>query len=543
MILDSRSDLSIQPLGPGWIQRLTTDRFVAIWAGVVFLYGLPPGGPSLGVFLQDLEISRLRTETGKLRGSFFLAIQEKSSMHTFAFTDNSGLFKAYRSPTRISDSYLEIIASEGVRVKDLDIERIVEFLELGNVHFERTFVSSIKKFQHDDIVTFCKERRTCKIEKALPTVSTRNDVGLEEVFAQLARSFEAETLSVDLTGGFDSRLVACLLRGAGAKFESALSGSPDLADRKIASAVASKLGVPFFFYAPPVKLSPGEFEKVFDWTDGMADALYFRRIAGLQRTRAERGVTLAISGMGGALFKDVFWLHEFPFYWKRRSNTTRWFDLRMMPQSKTKGILTDRLEPLIQNMRLDFINRLNRHVSELNTLTYDKLGYFVKYQTFSGVNLTSRSRVGPLSYDPLLEFDVFRISYNLPRMQRVFNSVHRRLISKYCPYIAEIVTTEGFAPTTRIGGLPKSAIGYSHNKARRIIRKVAQRLGSQTVFAPASPDDPLIASGVRESAEFAVDVAYLKSLDVLDQGIVAEKVRTDIVGRMRTVAHLCRRLS
>jgi hypothetical protein len=436
-----------------------------------------------------------------------------------------------------------LLDAERLKPEDLDPERVVEFLELGNIHFERSFAPAISKFQYSDIVTFGADARTVAFKKRLPAVSEPNNEKIEDIFTKLSCSLGEQSVSVDLTGGFDSRLVACLLRRAGVEFETALSGAPGLSDREIARAVAKELDVPFHYYVPPVPSAGAEFDEVFELTDGMADVLYFRRIVGLQRSRSARGITLSISGMGGALFKDVFWLHEFPFYKRKHSNTARWFDLRMMPRKKAHGLLADQLRNASAAMRAEFLLRLREFVADLNTRTFDQLGYFVKYQAFSGCNLTGRSRIGPLAYDPLLEHDVFRVSYNLPRTRRMFNSYHRNLLSKYYPKVAEIVTTEGFSASTRLSALPRSAMGYSRNKARRLVRKVTQRLGAPVLYGPLSPDHPAIAAHVKASKEFASDLDCLKSMNILDRGVTADKVSTDLVGRLQTVARLYRRVA
>jgi hypothetical protein len=543
MILDAHSALKTQAFGNGWFQRSETELHVAIWAGFVFVEGAAPGEPSIRILLNQLNCSPIQAAATKLKGVFFLAIQDKRSLQIVAFVDNSGLFKAFYTSSRISDSQLELLESERLKAGDLDPQRTVEFLELGNIHFERSFSPAIRKFQYGDIVTFDGGGNTTTFKKRLPPVSEHNADKLEDLFTSLAHTLKEQSVSVDLTGGFDSRLVACLLHRAGTQFETALSGSADLVDLGIARSVAKELDVPFHYYIPPVPSDPAEFDEVFDLTDGMVDVLYFRRIVGLQRSRSARGVTLSISGMGGALFKDVFWLHEFPFYGRKHSNTARWFDLRMMPRRKTHGIVTDGLRSASAAMRADFILRLSDFVADVNTRTFDQLGYFVKYQAFCGCNLTGRSRVGPLAYDPLLDYDVFRMSYNLPRSRRMFSSYHRNLLSSFCPKVAEIVTTEGFSASTRLRVLPRSAVGYSRNKARRLVRKVTQRLGAPVLYGPVSPDDPSVAAHVRASKQFASDVECLKSMNIVDRGVAADKVSIDLVGRLQTVARLYRRVA
>ena len=544
MILDLHSDLAAIALVPGVMQRVETASYVALWSGVIFISDLPPGRIAVDTFLFDLDPSEIQNAAKMLKGVFFLAIQHKQSSRIHAFIDNSGLFKAFYTSTRIGDSFLELIAVENLCASEFEPARIIEFLELGNIYFSRTFSEKIHKISHDDLLSISLSGRVERRKKSLSKLSEPRFDKLPDVFQQLATSFRSETLSIDLTGGFDSRLVACLFAAAGLRFETALSGSPSFAEFRIARLVAKRLGVPFFEYSPPLQVRASELDELFDLTDGMSDLLQFRRIARFQRDRMSRGVTLAISGMGGEMFKDFWWIHEFPFYKRKHSNIRRLFNLRIMPEQKTTGLLAEKLERERFGMKEEFIDRLESYIDIWNTRTYDNVSYLMKMQEFAGCNLTKRFQVAGLqSYAPLLEYDVVRIAYSLPRTSRIFNSYHRALLSKCCPTVARIVTTEGFSASSKITSLPVSALGYASNKARRLITKMSQRLGGRILFAPNSPDDPLIAGAVRASPEFEVDLRYLKEVGIVSCGVDVRKIRSDLVGRLMTLARLHRRLS
>src|SRR5207245_6966712 len=118
----------------------------------------------------------------------------------------------------------------------------------------------------------------------------------------LAESACAERVSVDLTGGIDSRLLAVVLNYFGLRFEVAASGVPGNSDVQIARAVAEALGKDFHLTTHDAAGS--DWNELFVISDGLFDLGKTGRPIQLQKDRVKRGITLALSGAGGELYKD-----------------------------------------------------------------------------------------------------------------------------------------------------------------------------------------------------------------------------------------------
>src|ERR671928_33262 len=98
---------------------------------------------------------------------------------------------------------------------------------LGQVVGPRTFVAGIEKLPGREILELPADGSPARRRaKPLPDAVPGGTATVLDRFAALARSLEGRALSVDATGSFDSRLVACLLDGHGLPFELATSGRP-----------------------------------------------------------------------------------------------------------------------------------------------------------------------------------------------------------------------------------------------------------------------------------------------------------------------------
>ncbi len=115
-----------------------------------------------------------------------------------------------------------------------------------------------------------------------------------------------------LTGGIDSRLLAVLLSYFGVPFEVAASGVRGTTDLVIAEKVAKVLDRHFHITYHHIDDFESTVPEIFGLGDGLFDVVRYHRAFQLQRDRISRGVSLVMSGTGGELFKDFWWLQDFP---------------------------------------------------------------------------------------------------------------------------------------------------------------------------------------------------------------------------------------
>lgn len=525
------------------VRRLESRRHIAWWIGFVFVPGRPAGDDSVAYFLDHVSQVDLRQAVQILKGIFFFVLRDRASGTTHAFVDNSGLFKAYRGPKRISSSFLQLISSERIKWSDISPEAIVEFIQFGNIHFGNTFVPGIRKIGSDQICTFDRSGEITILAKALIDLHEAPSDNLEVQFQKLAQSFRYEKLSVDLTGGLDSRLISCLFAQCGLTFETAVSGTPDHPDLRIAAEVSRVLGVPFHAYHHQPGVNSESLQTLFEVVDGISDMLRYHRLLQYQLWRRGRGNSLSISGMGGELFRDFWWLQDFPFYGRKSANLKRLYRLRICPRPAPNWMLGSKYRSALNSLEEMMLNGLKNYLDVTNARTYDRIYYFIRMQEVAGCLSCNSLRLGLPHYSPLLDRECVRVGVNLPIRLRAFSGFHRAVITARCPAVSSIVTTGGATARRTVVGLPAGVWGYANNAIKRFLKKLSQRAGGPMMFMPVNPDNPLFLSYVLRSPDLRGDIQNLQSLGVLDPGVGIDVIRPEYLGRLMTVARLARYLS
>jgi len=125
----------------------------------------------------------------------------------------------------------------------------------------------------------------------------------------VASSLKNNKISMDLTGGSDSRLLTVIFREAGIDFETAvsgMSGHPDVEISKMAAGLLRTTHYVTYHKAENIDLAH-ELEETFVNCDGLSDILNIHRLYQFDCDRGERRITLAISGSSGELYKDGGW--------------------------------------------------------------------------------------------------------------------------------------------------------------------------------------------------------------------------------------------
>ena len=94
------------------------------------------------------------------------------------------------------------------------------------------------------------------------------EVCVERTLAALSRRFDADGTWIDLTGGFDSRLLSLLSAEAGIEFTANTSGDPEDVDVAIARQVAKRAGWPWQRIGLPedwARLQPQRIDAAVAW--------------------------------------------------------------------------------------------------------------------------------------------------------------------------------------------------------------------------------------------------------------------------------------
>lgn len=504
------------------------------WRGFVYLPGHLAGAPSLAACDWSGADATARSARA-LKGSFALSVLERDGGAHRVFTDASGSHDLFVAGRIAATSFLDLCRATGVRAADLDPPAMAEFLDLGSVLGRRTLAPAIARLApgrvHELVAGSAERTFSASIADPAPPGLT-----VERHFAALAESLRGLRVSVDLTGGCDSRMVAALL-APHLDFECAVSGVPGYADLPIAARVARALDRPLHVTGHDLDGLEDDIPRLFEDADGLLDLLEFHRLRAMVLGRRERGVDVALGGMGGELFAESWWLQEFPRYRKAHIDLERLFDLRIRSRAIPPEVLAGDVARAAEGVRGRALAEMRELVMPLNTQTIDRVVYDVRMRGRGARITTAQSPYVPVHH-VLLDLDLVRMSYALARRARFYDRFHRRAVSTAAPAAAAIRTWQGItlrdAPAAQVADLG----GYAGDKLRRLTGKARQRLLGTPLRQP-DPDHPGMRAAARETEAFRAAEERLRDAGVLSGAEVPPRY----AGRVLTLGLLWERLA
>ncbi len=487
--------------------------------------------------LADLPVHELPTASVRLKGNYFLAVQDKLSGDRYVFVDGSGLFHAFCSDAGVSTSFLDLVAIEKLGTADLNPEAVVEFLHFGYLSFGKTFFDKIQKLQAEQIVKISPNGKISIIPKPPSGIECPPCCSFEEWLQSFVVSVSSEQISLDLTGGIDSRLLAVALQYLGLRFEVAVSGMEDSTDVAIATQVADRLGLELRITRHNADDFASSLPHMFRFCDGLFDIFQSHPSHQMQSERVRRGITLMLTGVGGELFKDFWWLQDFPLYSRPRPNLERLYNMRMVPIPPEHAYLSEPYAEISRRYGARFVKRLSEYAVKGNTQTYDQIYYRVKMRDLIGRFISNHIRLLPC-YAPYLEPSAASIGYHLPRRDRFFENFHRRNITHYSPDAARIRTTQsGITVSSEPSAVAGDLYKYLGNKGFRLARKAAEKMFKRR-FSKNIPTSPQLYATMRrhEAAEKAVD--RLREFGIIARHLKIEGISDGYLGRTISLAML-----
>jgi len=517
---------------------LTTPAFEIRWHGLVYSQGTTAGVPAVEKFARAAETD-LASAAAELKGIFFIALLRRCSGECYAFVDNSALYHAYHSPRFAGTSFVEIARLEEMRPQDFDPESLVEFLHFGAIAFGRTLSPQIRKIDADVIVKVHAAGTTELIHKPIPDIGVAAPQPLEDFLRDFASSVAGRKISLDLTGGIDSRLLAVLLSYYGLPLELAASGVPGNSDLRIAEQVARTLRRDFVptYHDPAI----ADWEQILEICDGLFDPGKAHRPFQLQQDRQRRGVELALSGAGGELFKDFWWLQDFPLYRRHSPSLDRLYALRIAATQPEHSYLAGAYSVVSRGLRKETLRRLEQYVAETNTETYDRVYYYYKMREVAGRFLTNSLHLLEV-YAPYLELDAVRAGHGLSRWRRFFNHYHRDLITRFHAGAAGIPTTEGgMTASSRPSDVTADLTKYVADRCKRLARKAGQKVLHRNL-GQESADHPGLNARLRELVIARRSVQRLQEQGILSSSAAAQTMESRYLGPLLAIDWLSEQL-
>ncbi len=146
---------------------------------------------------------------------------------------------------------------------------------------------------------------------------------------------------------------------------------------------------------------------------------------------------------------------------------------------------------------------------------------------------------------PFLDYRNAHVGMRLLPWQTVFTQWHRSVITRACPEIATLPTSDGYTASNRWVDLPRNLTGYAAVQVRRAAKKMGQRKLGRTMFHKAgafTADAPSFMACLRDSAPFRGALDSLKAAGILRPDLASDGIRDIHVGRAFTIGMLYRRL-
>jgi len=514
------------------LQHFRTEGFEAYFSGFFFLPGFPNGVDSLNELIKQIETNGLDI-VRDLLGVYFIVIRDLRNEISYIFIDNSGLFKAYLFDQTISTSFLELIDNSETPF-NLNKESLIEFLHFGFVHFDHTLCQGISKLEPQYIYTMDHGGAIDRRDKGISRINEGSGTDPNTFFKHLHNSIKDDKVSIDLTGGTDSRLIVSALCSHKADFELAISGVPGNRDIKIGKKISDKIEKDFYPYYHLVDdISSESLENLFELTDGQVDIIVYQRIYELQKSRSGRDISVHLSGVGGELYKDFWWLQDFPRYNKKTADLTKLYQLRIESIAFEHSKLDKSLQTLSKDFKRRTLGKLQDLILSSNSKTYDNIYYYYKMQTSAGQYLTISNRIFK-SYAPLLELELVKFGFNLPRKKRFYNIFHREFISNSCNSISRIRTDAGISCSSVFILMILDLFSYGINLSIRLLKQIFRKVFKKTIFQE-SPNNRQLYPDVRNLDMIDELLIVLKEHNILNENVCKDQLSNNLLGKLITV--------
>jgi hypothetical protein len=498
------------------------------------------GITSIKKILAEIKKNKINN-IHNIKGNYFIFIIDKSTDYKYFFVDNSGIFTAFIHKNVISTSLLELARYLNFDSSKLNFNAIVEFLHFGFTYFDQTFFETIRRINKNEIIVYTHNNEQTTVDKELEEINQPTALDILDFFQGLYETIKEKKISLDLTGGADTRLIVSLLNYLETDFELAVSGTEGHKDIDIARDISKILKKSFFVSYHNIEDITGDsLRNLFYLTDAQTDILNYHRKYQLILHRKERGFDMQITGVGGELYKDFWWLQDFPFYNKKNAAIEKLYHLRIEPVIYPHHHLGYKTKAISLELKDNTIKQLSRYKLGTNTQTYDNIYYNYKMHAHSGAFVTTASQLIN-TYAPLAESDLVRTGFALKRRNRFFNNFHREIISTYCPMIAKIKTTEGVTCSYRKIDKLKDFTSYVSDKQKRLTKQILRKFLKRT-YLQATPTDRGIYKKVANLDIFKNQIEILKEHDIIHKDLKIEEIKDDYIGKFLVIGLLLKEL-
>jgi hypothetical protein len=372
-------------------------------------------------------------------------------------------------------------------------EALTEFLVVGSLFGAPTHWEGIRRLEPGSFVRVAGGRVSEDFYWRARVNGAVRDLRLDEaaeyvrevcVSTYRERLAGGPTAWADLTGGYDSRLMALLLDDAGVEFRANTREATLGPDIERAREIAALKGWPWREVRIPSDWPdrlPGLVHGAMVAADGRLEVLQLSRVQWSHAQLVDGGHHLLSAG-GGEHFSPYPWASELPRPGRRQADIRAWVDrigIRpsdfslLAPGSRAVAgdIVTDSLTRWIEPYRDE------RSTVQLDACyAYKATGHFSAFRAADDVQLVAQL---PYYFRP-----VFEAGFSLPQRHRDGHKLQRILIPRLDPAVAAVETTSGgpalpMRPSTVHRYLP-----YYTSLAKRGLNKTTAKVTGREPFPP-----------------------------------------------------------
>jgi hypothetical protein len=493
------------------------NGYTYFYSGLIWMRNKKAGKETIK-YIADLFEEKNDIPFIDIYGSFYCGILNPSGRLIF-FTDNSNMHSFYIGQNVIGTNFLEVIKENNV--KDFDEDALREFLKFGTTYFGKTLIKKVKLSESDKYY-ICENAEILIREKGIGGIEDRSSItDVNKFFEEMSYSLSELNLTLSLTGGYDSRMVFAAL-SKNIPINVFISGNNKkdtdiIYSQRVANAVGYDIDI---IESQKAKVTEGYLNYLFKFAQGIEPYLNngYIRINDFINNRVNKGFNCYLTGDGGVLHKDWWWMQDLPFYRKKTFDFNRFYSQRInfrneiIPWGNALAIDENTIEESI-------VSELIKYKMPLNSQTYDSLYFNVNGKRLS-INYSVHSSYIN-TYAPLWERELVKYSYNLPRRDRFFYNSIRKITTKASKDIARVPTNYGTTASSELPYLLRDILFQGVDYFKKACRLLGRKLLKRNLFVGNAvtwtvEDDVRALPISREALKYSIKNEILKEDTSLD---------------------------
>ncbi len=401
------------------------EKIVSYYSGLIFVRGARAQDESISIILEQYRKNR-KIDFRNIFGSYVLIIIDSESI--IVFSDNSNMHGIYRSKGYLSSSIVDIGALSGGKINN---RALCEYLTFHRPVYTDTIIEGVDKLPADKYLQINKKTNSFQYkDKKIGDIDSGSNIDDPKTFfIDFSKSIDKMRPLAALTGGFDSRLIACMINKY-KKTDCFISGDNDEgADIVCSKKTAEAAGFQWNHIIPPLPEEEADelVKKIYKEGQYKVEINASGYRINYFMSILDKKYDILLSGNAGDMHKGFWDIRTIPFYPRGKKADMHKFVRKYFISQSASIYLGDCLK--------DEYNKIeNETYTKFDCLMKDTVlksclcGGWCDWIPYS-LQYTWNNRLKV--YSPLQEYELVKYSYSIAPKGKRMNMFHRRLISYY----------------------------------------------------------------------------------------------------------------